>query len=115
MEKELSNINKPSLEDISNVINDSLKKVFGVIGLGNKRSLKDSISVLFKQESIKDGVSVKIEKNSYIIDVYVILFYGVKISEVVYNISSQIKYDLNNNFKIKIKTINVYVQDIQKI
>jgi len=114
-EKENNLKKEVSLDEIASVIGESVKKVFGVIGLGNKKSFRDSISILLKKEVYKDGISVKMDNGQYIIDIYVILTYGVKISEVVNNLSSQVKYDLDKKIKIKSKSINIFVQDVKKI
>ncbi len=105
----------PSLDTIASVIGNTLQEVFGVVGLGNKKSLKDNINIFFKTESFKDGVAVKKENDKYIIDIYVILSYGVKISEVINNISSQVRFNLEKKFNIKIKSINIFIQDVKKI
>jgi uncharacterized alkaline shock family protein YloU len=105
-----------SLDAIATVAGEAVTNVFGVVGLGAKRSLSDDINVFFNKERFKEGVVVKKEKsNRYSVDLYVILAYGVKISEVVGEIQRQVRYFLAKAFDIRISAINVYVQGIKRI
>lgn len=106
-----------SLDALATVVQDSVSNVFGVVGLGSKKSLlSDQINVLLKKEKSKDGVIVRKEKgDAYSIDVFVILAYGVKISEVVSEIQTQISYQLSKTFDIQIAKVDVYVQEIRKL
>ncbi len=102
-----------SLDAIASIVGESIKNVFGVVGLGSKRTLQDNLNVLFNKETYKDGVVVKKEKDKYIVDIYVVLSYGVKVSEVLSELVEQVRYNLQKAFDVKFKTINCYVQDIQ--
>lgn len=105
-----------NLDAIATVVQDSLSNVFGVVGLGTKKSLlKDQINAFLNKEKSKDGVIVRKEKgNTYGVDVFVILAYGVKISEVVSEIQTQVSYFLKKAFGIAISHVDVYVQDIKR-
>ncbi|EUJ35626.1 General stress protein, Gls24 family [Brochothrix thermosphacta DSM 20171 = FSL F6-1036] len=46
-------------------------------------------------------------------DVYVVVTYGVKISEVARNIQENIKYNLAKQLNIQAEEINVYIQDVR--
>ncbi|EUJ41846.1 Asp23/Gls24 family envelope stress response protein [Brochothrix campestris] len=47
------------------------------------------------------------------VDVYVVVTYGVKISEVARNIQENIKYNLGKQLNIEANEINVYVQGVR--
>jgi uncharacterized alkaline shock family protein YloU len=44
---------------------------------------------------------------------YVIMLYGVKISEVAGNVQQQVKHSLENMLGISVDKINIYVQGIK--
>ena len=48
-------------------------------------------------------------------DVYTVMSYGVKISEVSKNIQERVKFNLENQLGIKTETVNVYVQNIKVV
>ena len=69
-----------------------------------------------KKERFSEGVRVKKDKkNKYIIDISVVLAYGVRVPEVVSEIQSQVAYNLNKAFDLKFEEINVYVQSIRNL
>ena len=49
------------------------------------------------------------------VDVYTVMSYGVKISEVSKNIQERVKFNLENQLGIKAETVNVYVQNIKVV
>jgi uncharacterized alkaline shock family protein YloU len=106
-----------SLDAVAEVAGTALSSVFGVVGLvkGNL-NLSESINVILKKERFSEGVRVKKDKkNKYIIDISVVLAYGVRVPEVVSEIQSQVAYNLNKAFDLKFEEINVYVQSIRNL
>ena len=60
------------------------------------------------------GVVVKTaEAGSIAVDVYTVLSYGTKISEVSKNIQERVKFSLENQLGITTDTVNVYIQNIK--
>ncbi|MCI2068684.1 MAG: Asp23/Gls24 family envelope stress response protein [Bacilli bacterium] len=105
-----------SLDAIASVAGDAVTNVFGVVGLGTKKSISDDINVFLNLERYKDGVAVKKGKgSSYSVSLYVILAYGAKITEVIGEIQRQVTYFLQKAFDIKISAVDVYVQGIKRI
>ena len=47
--------------------------------------------------------------------VYIIVGYGVKISEVVYEVQKKVKYVLETTLDVDIEAVNVFVQSIRVI
>ena len=50
-----------------------------------------------------------------ILNVYIIVGYGVKISEVVYEVQKKVKYVLETTLDVDIEAVNVFVQSIRVI
>ena len=62
---------------------------------GFKNQLKDGIAEILRRENFSKGVVVKQEDNKISIDMYIIVSYGTKISEIAHNVQSQVKYNLD--------------------
>ena len=69
----------------------------------------------WRQENYSKGVVVTTADNETSIDVYVVISYGVKISEVAKNIQERVKFNLENQLGITADTINVYIQNIKVV
>jgi uncharacterized alkaline shock family protein YloU len=104
-----------SLDAIADVAGNAVMNVFGVVGLATKKSLSDDINVFLKIEKNNEGVVVKKDRNKYTVDLYVVLAYGVKITEVVSEVQRQVKYFLSKTFDVRFTAINVYVQGVKRI
>ena len=44
---------------------------------------------------------------------YIIVSYGVKISEVASNLQSTVKYTLEKTLNVKVNSINIFVQGVR--
>ena len=54
------------------------------------------------------------EENSVLdVDMYIIVSYGTKISEVASNVQSTVKYTLEQTLKVKVNSINIFVQGVR--
>lgn len=104
-----------SLDAIASVAGEAAADCYGVVGLSNRRSLKDNIFELLKKEDYIKGVAVREVSRSVEIDVYLVLAYGVKTTEVASEVQKRVKYVLEKTFQMRFKTVNVFVQDVKTI
>lgn len=103
-------------EVIATVVGGAATEIFGVVGMASKNAIKDNFQALLGKENFSKGVVVKTTKAGTIaVDVYTVLSYGTKISEVSKNIQERVKFNLENQLGIKTETVNVYVQNIKVV
>jgi len=102
-----------SLEAIASVAGTAATECYGVVGLASKNSLRENIADLLKEDSFYKGVFAKKDKDDYSVDLYIIVAYGVKITEVVSEVQKKVKYVLEKTFDIKFKGVNVFVQGLK--
>ena len=73
------------------------------------------VNDILKRENYGKGVIIS-NKNSLVsVDLYLILSYGVKISEVVYEVQKRVKYVLESTLDVSVESVNVYVQGLKNI
>ena len=101
-------------EVIATVVGGAATKIFGVVGMASKNAIKDNFQALLGKENFSKGVVVKTtEAGAIAVDVYTVLSYGTKISEVSKNIQERVKFSLENQLGITTDTVNVYIQNIK--
>ncbi|ANZ94158.1 Asp23/Gls24 family envelope stress response protein [Brochothrix thermosphacta] len=100
-------------EVIATIAGDVASSQVGVVGMTSKKYIRDSFTDLLKKENNSKGVVVSRNDKGYVVDVYVVVTYGVKISEVARNIQENIKYNLAKQLNIQAEEINVYIQDVR--
>jgi uncharacterized alkaline shock family protein YloU len=85
---------------------------YGLVGMV-PRKVTDGFAELLGRESLSKGVTVVIDGQEVRIDLYIIVTYGVKISEVANNVREQVKYSVENATGLVVKELNVNVQGVQ--
>lgn len=97
---------------VSQVVKDSALQSYGVVGLTEPLFLK-KVSSFLKSPSTR-GIDVRFtDEDNVDIRLYVILEYGVNISEVVKNLSERVKYDVKNLLGIHVHSINITVSGVK--
>ncbi|EOH85210.1 Asp23/Gls24 family envelope stress response protein [Enterococcus asini] len=100
-------------EVIATVVGGAATDVFGIVGMASKKQIKDNINEILKRENYSKGVVVRQEENGIAVDVYTIVSYGTKISEVSRNVQEKVKYNLETMLGITANSVNVFVQGVR--
>jgi uncharacterized alkaline shock family protein YloU len=86
---------------------------YGLVGMASRKQLKDGITEMLGRDNLSRGVEVRRENEEVHIDLYIIVSYGTKISEVAHNIQSKVKYVLNDVVGLKVDYVNIFVQGVR--
>lgn len=86
---------------------------YGIVGMASKNQLRDGISEILRKENFTKGVIVRQEEDHVYIDMYIIVSYGTKISEVAHNVQSKVKYTLDQTLGLSLDSINIFVQGVR--
>lgn len=106
-----------------NITSDAIKQVasnaaaqcYGVVGLSSKKTLVDEINELLKVDNYSKGVTVIKRGNSIEVDLYIVVGYGLRVTEIVSQVQKKVKFDLEKTFNSKFDKVNVYVQGVKSI
>ena len=105
-----------TLDAISAVAGKAATECYGVVGMSRRHSLKDEINELLKTENFSKGVYVHRNSKGLIeVDIYIVVGYDIRITEVVSAVQKKVRYELEKTFSIKFSAINVYVQGVKNI
>ena len=86
---------------------------YGVVGMCSRSRLKDSIVELLGHDNIARGVEVSSEGDAIVIDLYIIVGYGNRVSEIAHNIMSRVKYSVESTVGIEVKSVNINVEGVR--
>ncbi|MFS1513264.1 Asp23/Gls24 family envelope stress response protein [Chengkuizengella sp. SCS-71B] len=102
-------------EVIATLAGSAALDCYGLVGMASRSQLKDGIAELLGRENLSRGVLIRQEgeQNDIHIDLYIIVSYGTKISEVAHNIQNKVKYVLNDLIGLEVHTVNIYVQGVR--
>lgn len=104
-----------SMEAIASIAGNAATECYGVVGMVPKTGLRASIAELLRIENYKKGVFAKETKSGIEVEMYIMVAYGLKITEVVSEVQKKVKYVLEKTLDIKFKSINVFVKGIKNI
>ena len=110
----LGNI-KISDEAVATLTGSAVIECYGVVGMTSQKPLKDGFNELFKRENYSKGVVIKNIDGGIEVDLYCVIGYGVKITEVINEIQKRVKYTLEKSLDIDVLAVNVYVQGIKVV
>ena len=92
-----------------------ITECYGVVGMASKQVLRDGWAELLKKENYARGVKVRKTENGLQIDLFIIVSFGVRISEVVQEAQKKVKYVLEKTLSEDIDSVNVFVQGVRAI
>jgi uncharacterized alkaline shock family protein YloU len=89
----------------------AISECYGVVGITAPR-LHNGRAVLLLPEQCNQGVRVRVVNEQIIIDVYVALEYGLRITEIAHNIMSSVKFSVEKMLGTPVSQVNVNVQGL---
>jgi uncharacterized alkaline shock family protein YloU len=97
---------------IAHVASRAAQASYGVVGLASRNARPGWADILRREEEHK-GVEVKLSDDRVVIDLYVVIEYGTRISEVARNIMSNAKFAVEQALGVPVVQVNVTVQGIR--
>ena len=86
---------------------------YGLVGMSSRSQLRDGIADMLGRENLSRGFQIRREGDELHLDLYVIVSYGVRISEVAHNIQQKVKYVLEEIAGLKVDYVNIFVQGVR--
>ncbi|GAB4269518.1 MAG: Asp23/Gls24 family envelope stress response protein [Candidatus Promineifilaceae bacterium] len=97
---------------VSTIASRAINQCYGVVGMANKNLVNGITNVLSRDN--KRGIDVTIDKDNHIIiDVYVIVEYGVRIRAVAESIQHTVKFHVEKSLGLPVEEVNVFVQGLR--
>ena len=77
------------------------------------RNKKDGIVNLLKPDSMTKGISITVEEGGVIVEIHLIVEYGININTICKSIVNRVRYTIENTVGIKVNRINVRVEGVR--
>ena len=105
-------------ETIGNIVSLNLADVKGVVG--SRKSIIKEITDMLRGDTSENeieeasrNIKVEIKDNKPLINLYIIIKYGVRIPDIAWDIQSRVKEGLMKKLRTDINEIDIHVQGIQ--
>lgn len=96
---------------IATIVSQIATQSYGVVGMAAK-NLVDGITHALAHDP-RHGVEVKILDGHIVIDLYVVVEYGTRISSVAASVANAVQYKVERALGMPVAAVNVHVQDLR--
>lgn len=88
-------------------------RCYGISGMAG-RGLSDGVAELLRRENADKGVDVVQVETGLAIDVFVVVQYGIRITEVAHNLQETVKFEVERSVNVPVIKVNVNVQGVHE-
>lgn len=85
---------------------------YGLVGMAS-RNIQDGIAELLGRDNLSRGVEVHLDGDEVAIDLYIIVEYGTRITEVARNVIDKVRYVVETMTGLKVSRVNIAVQGVR--
>lgn len=97
-----------SMEVLGNLIGNAATSCFGVVGMANKNKTDGFVSLL-KPGAMNKGVAVQSGEDGLIVDLHIMVEYGVNIPAISRSIINRVTYYIKTTTGLDVQSVNVCV------
>ena len=97
---------------IASLVAHTVSRSYGVVGMA-PANLRDSVGQVLRKEDQYRGIEVHIGRDAITVDIYVVVAYGTRISEVAQQAISTVDYALKQSLGLPVAAINIHVQGVR--
>jgi uncharacterized alkaline shock family protein YloU len=97
---------------IASIASEAVLSCYGVVGMSTV-TLRDGIAEILQVGAYHRGVEVRLVNCRIVIDLYVVIEYGTRISEVALNIMHSVKFSVEKALGMPVAEVNIHVQGLR--
>lgn len=102
-----------SQEYFSTLVGNAVTTCFGVAGMSNGNARQGIRSFFFRKRSFIDkGVVVRMSGEALIVDLHIVITFGLNISAIVKSIVNKVRYTVEEATGLEVKKVNVFIDSM---
>ena len=84
---------------------------YGIVGMASK-NIMDGLANAIAHDP-RHGVDVTTDEDQIVVDLYIIIEYGTRITSVATSVANTVQYQLEKSIDLPVVAVNVHVQDLR--
>ncbi len=96
----------------ANIVGHVANTCYGVVGMAAK-SASDGIVSLLKKDHYEKGVTVTNEGDGVIVEMHIVVLYGVNLPAVTRSIAKEVKYNVEQMTGFNVKKVNIHIDGMK--
>jgi len=97
---------------IATVVGGAATEIPGIVGMASRHQVRDGLNEILNRENYARGVVVS-QEEGVVVDVYIIVSYGTRISEVSKNVQERVSYQLEASLGVEADAVNIFVHGVR--
>ena len=97
-------------EAIAQIVGHTAAECYGVVGMGGKRR----VARMLTRERGTQGIDVETRDDGLVIDLHVVLEYGLNLAEVAATIRSRVAYEVERLTGLSVAAVEVHIEDVRR-
>ncbi|MEL7564500.1 MAG: Asp23/Gls24 family envelope stress response protein [Dehalobacterium sp.] len=103
-----------SKEVIATLAGIAAMECYGIVGMASQK-IKDGIADLIGMEALSKGVEVVLKNEEININIFIIVGYGTKISEIANNVMEKVRYTVEQHTGMAVDHVQIHVQGVRVV
>lgn len=96
----------------ANIVGHVANSCYGVVGMAAK-SAGDGIVSLLKKDHYEKGVRIIPDGNAVIVEMHIVVIYGVNLPAVTRSIAKEVKYNVEQMTGFTVKKVNIFIDGMK--
>lgn len=97
----------------SNLVGHAASECFGVAGMALTDATQGLRSMITQKEAPDRGVRVRVVNGRLMVDLHIIVSYGVNITVIVKSIANKVRYTIEDATDMQVARVNVFVDSMK--
>lgn len=96
---------------IARIVANAAQRSYGVVGMAGKGLVSGIARKLARDPTF--GVDVEVKDGHVLVELYVIVEYGTRISSVATSVANSVRYQLERALGMPVAAVNVHIQGLR--
>ena len=96
----------------ANIVGHVANSCYGVVGMAAK-SASDGLVSLLKKDHYEKGVKVLSDGDGIIVEMHIVVLYGVNLPAVTRSIAKEVKYNVEQMTGFAVKKVNILIDGMK--
>ncbi len=101
-----------SPQAIASIAGQAVLECYGVVGMAAKHP-RDDFAEILRGSNFRRGIDVHVVNGPIVIDLYVVIEYGTRVSQVAQGIKNRVKFTVERATGLTVSEVNVHVQGLR--
>jgi uncharacterized alkaline shock family protein YloU len=97
-------------EAIAQIVGHTAAECYGVVGMAGK----GRVARLLSRDRVTQGIDVSPREDGLVVDLHVIVEYGLNLAEVAATIRSRVAYEVRRLTGLAVSAVEVHIEDVRR-